>query len=251
MSKTFEDPLSSQSARPGPLGFIESFFRKFRTFGFALFLLPLGLIYLICIGTALSPAVFYVEMANQASAHWSLLARCLLIGLALAGGVISFWMTLLFIVPIFNFPFIFLVKPMRTTWFSLSVIPWYYHNALTQLVRYTTMDFITPTPLTVLFYRMMGMKIGKGVMINTSSISDPCLIQLDDYVTIGGAVTMFAHYGMKGYLVIERVHIQRGSTIGLRASIMGDVVVGENVTVPPHTIVLPKSRIEESKVKIS
>jgi acetyltransferase-like isoleucine patch superfamily enzyme len=140
------------------------------------------------------------------------------------------------------------VRPWRGGWFSIQSIPWYIHNALTYLVRYTFLDFLTPTPFNLLFYRMMGMKIGKGVVINTTNISDPCLITIEDYVTIGGSATLFAHYGQKGYLIVSSLHIKKGATIGLKASIMGDVVIGENATITAHTVIMPKSRIGDNQV---
>ena len=92
---------------------------------------------------------------------------------------------------------------------------------------------------------MMGMKIGKGVIINTTNISDPGLITLDDYVMLGGSVTLFAHYAMKGYLVQERVHIKQGANIGLGATIMGNVIIGKKARVLPHAVVLPGARIDD------
>ena len=94
----------------------------------------------------------------------------------------------------------------------------------------------------------MGMKIGKGVIINTTNISDPCLIEIEDYVTIGGSVHMLAHYGQKGYLILAPVKIGRGANIGLKASIMGDVEIGAEATVKPHSVVLPKTRIAEGEI---
>lgn len=91
------------------------------------------------------------------------------------------------------------------------------------------------------------MKIGKGVVINSANISDPCLITLEDHVTIGGSATIFAHYGMHGFLILSPTKIKKGATIGLKASIMGDVIVGENQTVAPHEVLLPKTRIEDKK----
>jgi acetyltransferase-like isoleucine patch superfamily enzyme len=139
------------------------------------------------------------------------------------------------------------VKPLRASWYSLSVIPWYYHNALTYLVRYTFLDFITPTPLNKLFYQMMGMKIGKGTMINTSNISDPCLIELGDYVTIGGSASLVAHYGQKGMLIIEPLVVKDKATIGLKASLFGDVIVGKGALVKAHEVVMPKTRIPDAE----
>jgi acetyltransferase-like isoleucine patch superfamily enzyme len=137
----------------------------------------------------------------------------------------------------------FRVKPFRGPYYSLTSVPWYIHNAYTYVVRYTFLEFVTPTPLNVLFYKMMGMKIGKGVHINTTNISDPALIELEDKVTIGGSATIIAHYASQGYLIVERVRIGKGTTIGIKATIMGDVEIGEGAIIAPHEVVYPKSRI--------
>ena len=115
------------------------------------------------------------------------------------------------------------------------------------MVRYTFLEFLTPSPLNILFYRMMGMKIGKGVVINSSHISDPCLITLGDYVTVGGSATIFAHYGQHGYLIIAPVTIGKGTNIGLKASVMGGATIGENVTIKPHSVVLPKTTVSDGE----
>ena len=142
----------------------------------------------------------------------------------------------------------FPIKPRKNNWYSIENIPWFYHNALVYLVRYSVLDFITPSPIQQWWLRGMGMKIGKGVIINTSNISDPCLIELEDYSTIGGSVTMLRHYGQKGILVIGKVCIKKGAMVGLRASIFGDVIIGEHA-VAPHEVVYPKSRIDKAEKK--
>ena len=128
-------------------------------------------------------------------------------------------------------------------YYSLTSVPWYFHNAFTYIVRYTFLEFITPTPLNMMFYRLMGMKIGKGAHINTTNISDPCMIEIEDKVTIGGSVHIIAHYASKGFLIVERVKIRKGATVGLKATIMGDVEIGEGAVIAPHEVILPKSRI--------
>jgi acetyltransferase-like isoleucine patch superfamily enzyme len=90
---------------------------------------------------------------------------------------------------------------------------------------------------------MMGMKVGKGSIINTSHISDPCLIEIGDYVTIGGSATLVAHYGMKGLLIIDKLIIHDKATIGLRASLFGDVIIGKGALIKAHEVIMPKSRI--------
>jgi acetyltransferase-like isoleucine patch superfamily enzyme len=102
---------------------------------------------------------------------------------------------------------------------------------------------MTPTPFNLLFYKLMGMKIGRGVQLNTTHISDPCLIELGDKATIGGNATIIAHYAQGGFLVIAPVKIGAGATVGLRAIILGDVEIGEKAKILPNSVVLPKTRI--------
>jgi acetyltransferase-like isoleucine patch superfamily enzyme len=95
----------------------------------------------------------------------------------------------------------------------------------------------------MMFYKLMGMKIGRDCHINTTNISDPCLIEIGDKVTIGGSATIIAHYASQGYLIVEKVRIKNRVTIGLKATIMGDVEIGDDVMIGPHEVILPKSRI--------
>jgi acetyltransferase-like isoleucine patch superfamily enzyme len=152
---------------------------------------------------------------------------------------------MIFVIPLFNFLMPFRVKPFRGSYFSLATIPWYFHNTFIYVVRYTFLEFFTPSPLNILFYKMMGMKIGKHSHINTTNISDAALIEIGDRVTIGGSATIFAHYASKGFLVLEPVKIKAGATIGVKATVMGDVEIGEDVMVGPHEVVMPKSRIPD------
>ena len=159
-------------------------------------------------------------------------------------GLVLGTFVLLFSTIFFNWINPFPIRPRKNNWYSIENIPWFYHNALVYIVRYSVLDFITPSPIQQWWLRGMGMKIGKGVVINTSNISDPCLISLEDYSTIGGSVTIMGHYGQKGILILGKVCVKKGAMVGLKASIFGDVIIGEGVSIKPHAVVFPKSRID-------
>lgn len=246
--KLKEDVNAKHSRKPGLAGLAETFLRRFRNLSFALLLSPLMLICALCVGISLAPALFLFDWIGQATLDWTGPLRYMALGCSLSFGYLAYGLTLIFVVPAVNFILPFRPKPFRGPWFSLAAIPWYIHNSLTYTVRFTFLDFITPTPLNILFYRMMGMKIGRGVVINTTYISDPCLITIEDYVTIGGSATIFAHYGQKGYLIIAPVTIGAGTNVGLKASIMGGSTIGRDVVIKPHTCILPKSKIEDNSI---
>ncbi len=240
----YDDINSRQSNKSGLAAIIENIFRKFQTVSFLLFIFPIILICVLCLAIALTPAMLLLQTTYAHVAEYSLFVKSFFYALSLAFGFLLFILSLLLVVPIFNLPILPFVKPTRGAWFSLESLPWYYHNALTYLVRYTILDLITPSPLSIFFFKMMGMKIGKGVVINTSNISDPCLIVIEDYVTIGGSVYMMAHYGMKGFLIIDKLLIKKGAMIGLAAKLLGGVTVGEKAVVAPNVAVLPKTIIK-------
>lgn len=239
------DVDSTHSDKHGMSGLLESFLRKFRTVGFSLLLAPIALLYILCMGISLTPGVMLYDNISAVTVAAPPFLRNLSLSLTIAAGFFLYGFTLIFIVPLFNKMLFIKVNPHRATWYSLSVVPWYYHNALTYLVRYTFLELITPTPFNLLFYKMMGMKIGKGTIINTTNISDPCLIEIGDYVTIGGSATLMAHYGMKGFLIIDKLVIKDKATIGLRACLFGDVEIGHGAMVKPNDVIMPKSRIPD------
>jgi hypothetical protein len=246
MSQRMNPFNEKTSYRRGILGFFESTLRKAKGISFLIFFGIMAGIGLFCIGLALGVSTLvYSELAPGFSHN--IVLRSFETGLTLSLCFFCYGVSLIFIAPALNFMLRLnkLIKPGRGSAYSLETMPWYLHNALIYIVRYSFIEFLTPSPLNVLFYKMMGMKIGKGVIINTSNISDACLIELGDYVTLGGSAHLLAHYSKGGYLILSQVNIGKNSTIGLKATVMGDVLIGENCLVKPHSLVLPGARIED------
>lgn len=237
------DVDSTISDLKGFAGFFESFLRRFKNASYMIALTPLYLVCLLAMGISASPGVYVYLWIADKTFTWFPVLHYMSLGFGIVTGYFLYGITLIFVIPIFNFIMPFRIKPFRGAYYSLTSVPWYIHNAFTYVVRYTFLEFLTPTPLNILFYKMMGMKIGKGVHINTTNISDPGLIELEDKVTIGGSATIIAHYASQGYLIVEPVKIRKGVTIGIKATVMGDVEIGEGAIIAPHEVVFPKSRI--------
>ncbi len=238
-----ENILTTKSNLSGLAGVFETLLRRFRTGMFLAALMPLYLVGILAMGISATPGVYFFFWVKNLTISWAPVAHYFAISTAAVMAYFIYGFCLIFVVPFFNFILPFRIKPFRGNYYSWHSVPWYIHNALTYIVRYTFLEFVTPTPINVWFYKMMGMKIGKGVHINTTNISDPGLIELGDHVTIGGSATIIAHYGQKGYLILEKVKIGAGVTVGMKATIMGDVQIGPGAMVAPHEVILPKSRI--------
>jgi hypothetical protein len=189
-----EDVDAISSNRVGLAGFLEMLLRRFRVGSYIIALIPLYIIVIIAMGISATPSVYLFNFILDNFHNLPGVLYYFSIGCGLILGYFLYGFTLIFVIPVFNFLMPFRLKPFRGGYYSLTSVPWYFHNAFTYVVRYTFLEFITPTPLNILFYRMMGMKIGKNVHLNTTNISDPCLIEIEDKVTIGGSVHIIAHY---------------------------------------------------------
>jgi hypothetical protein len=239
--KAYLDP--QESSNKGLLGAFEVTIRRFKLVSHALTLLPCYLLGSICMGLAATPGISLLVTVWNATTTLAAPLHFAATGIATAAGYFLYGFSLLFIIPAVNFILRVRIRPWRGPYYSAPAVKWYVHNALTYLMRYTFLEFLTPTPFNVLFYRLMGMKIGEGTQINTTNISDPSLIEIGEKVTVGGSATIIAHYGMSGLLVIAPVKIGSRAVIGLHAIIMGDVEIGDGAKVLANSVVLPKSRI--------
>lgn len=151
--------------------------------------------------------------------------------------------SILFVAPFLNTIFRARLKPLRGSQVSVAFIPWYVHSCLTLIVRYSFLEFITPTPMSQLYFRMMGMKIGRDVIINTTAISDPSLIEFGNRVTVGGTACLLAHYAHGGHMVLSPIVVHDGATIGLRAIVMGGVEIGAKAKILAGSFVMPNTKI--------
>jgi len=234
---------TTSSNLTGYKGLFEKTLRKFRITTYLVALLPIYVLAAVIMGISATPGVYFFNYIYDLTAGWLQLFHYAAVGFGMVCGFFLYGFTLIFVTPAFNFILPLKLKPFRGIYYSLQSVPWFIHNALVYLVRYTFLEFITPTPLNILFYKMMGMKIGKGVHINTTNISDVCMIELEDKVTIGGSAHIICHYAAKGYLVVAPVKIKKGATLGLKSTIMGDVEIGEGALIAPHQVVYPKTKI--------
>jgi len=136
-------------------------------------------------------------------------------------------LALLIVVPVYNWALPTRVHPFKGGYYSIHVLPWFIHNALFYLVRYTFLPFVTLTPFGLFFLRAMGMKIGRRAFINTEYISDPRLITLEDDAVLGGSVRIFAHYGggdfADAFARIEAHYFVHGAWLKTDSQLLDDV----------------------------
>jgi acetyltransferase-like isoleucine patch superfamily enzyme len=233
----------NSAKNPPPKSTLDRVLRRFARLSYHTFIAWVFLIAALAIGCALIPAVWLVHAVFAWSASFPAVGRYAAQGLAFGAAFFVSGLSLLIVVPVFNFVLPTRVTPFKGGYYTVHAVPWALHNALFYVVRYSFLPWVTLTPYGIWFLKAMGMKIGRHAFVNTEYLSDPSLITLGDDVTIGGSVRIFAHYGGGGNLVIAPVVIEDRATVGIGASIMGDVRIGAGAVILPHSAVLPGSRV--------
>ena len=231
------------SKNPPVSGLLDGLIRRFSRAAYMLLVLALYVCAAAILGLALTPAVIFVASIHRFTAALSVWVYLPSLAFAIALGFFIFAFALLAVVPVFNRILPTRLRPFKGGYYTFAALPWFVHNALFYLVRFTVLPFFTLTPFGVWFLKAMGMKIGRHAFINTEYLSDPCMLTIGDDVAVGGSVRIFAHYGGGGNLVIAPTIIGHRVTLGLGVTVMGDVIIGEGATILPHAAVMPKSRV--------
>ena len=233
-----------EALTPDPTGnLLDRFVRRFGRASYALAILLLYLVAATALGLALAPALAVAGKLIALAGRLSPVPAWALRGFALALGWFVFGLALLWVVPLYNWILPTRLHPYRGGYYTVKAVPWLLHNGLFYLVRFTFLPFATLTPQGVWFLKAMGMKIGRHAFVNTEFISDPGLITIGDDAVIGGSVRICAHYGGGGNLVIAPVAVGHRATLGLACCVMGDVIIGDDAVILPHSVLLPGSRV--------
>lgn len=238
---------TDQRKNPPPANWLDKVLRRFARASYGGAVLLLYVLAATALGLALAPALWMTNkllfFATDHAMAWGSLAAWALRGFAVALAWFVFGLGLMVVVPLYNFALPTRFKAFKGGYYTLAAVPWFLHNGLFYLVRYTFLPFATLTPFGVWFLKAMGMKVGRHAFINTELISDPRFIEIGDDAALGGSVRIFAHYGGGGNLVLAPVKIGNRATLGAGACVMGDVEVGDGATVLPHSVLLPGTRV--------
>jgi len=206
-------------------------------------LLDLGLrfasfLYLIfqflVVGLALLPAVLFVKLFWHPGPP-------LLLAFALGVGYLIFGLAYLVLVILMRHLIRFRSREGDYPFISSYAIRWAFLGSLVGLAKILILDHIKGMPLLNAFFRMMGARIGRNVLINTSNIFDFDLIEIGDDAFIGGDAVIIGHVGERGLLRIRPVRIGARCTVG-QSSVVFPGATMEEGSVLGALSLLPKGK---------
>jgi acetyltransferase-like isoleucine patch superfamily enzyme len=100
----------------------------------------------------------------------------------------------------------------------------------------------------ILYYRLLGARVGSNVAIGTVNITDPLLTRLEDFSTLGDGSTLAAHTITLDRFMVRRVHVGRGATVGIGSVVMPGVVIGDNAVIAALSRVNPGMTVPPSEL---
>ncbi|MFA5147705.1 MAG: DapH/DapD/GlmU-related protein [Candidatus Omnitrophota bacterium] len=195
-------------------------------------------------GIALIPgiAIFFNALAH--SEGMPVIAKYSLLGISLAGGYFLFGLTLIFLVGIVRTVLRIRLKEGDHPIFSAETFKWAFISALYLLVNFTFIDFILLTPFANIFLRMLGVKLGKNVQINSKYIFDATLLEIGDNTVIGGGAIIIGHIVERGTLKLRKVRIGRNVTIGSHSTIMPGCEIGDHAIIGASAVLRKGTKVE-------
>jgi non-ribosomal peptide synthetase-like protein len=99
------------------------------------------------------------------------------------------------------------------------------------------LDHLRGTPMLAWALRMLGARIGKGVYLNTTDLTEFDCVSIGDEAELNAWCGPQTHLFEDRVMKIGRVDIGARVTVGTRSTILYDTSVGDDVRLGPLTLV--------------
>lgn len=128
-----------------------------------------------------------------------------------------------------------IMKPMWSWWAMRTEAVAVFYGGLASKVL---MDYLRGTPFLPWFYRLYGFKIGKGVYMNTTDVTEFDCIRIGDFSVINMQVELQTHLYEDRVMKVGRIDIGRCVTIGSGTTILYDTKIEDFVQVGPLSLLM-------------
>ncbi len=129
-----------------------------------------------------------------------------------------------------------------------GLLNWSRYMISTHVVRVLVGTFFRSSPLWTWYMKLNGARIGRGVYINSLSISDHNMLEFGDGVVIGENVHLSGHTVEGGVVKTGHVWLGRGVTVGLGSMVGIGVEAGERCQIGALSVVPKNTKLEAGAV---
>jgi acetyltransferase-like isoleucine patch superfamily enzyme len=129
-----------------------------------------------------------------------------------------------------------------------GLLNWTRYMISTHVVRVLVGTFFRSSPLWTWYMKLNGARIGKGVYINSLSISDHNLLAMGDGVVIGEGVHLSGHTVEGGVVNTGYVRLGDGVTVGLGSMVGIGVEAGDRCQIGALSVVPKNMKLERGAI---
>ncbi len=140
------------------------------------------------------------------------------------------------------------MKAGRHPMISFTVLRWLIYSGVYHLAGKTILDFLPMSFLGILFFRIIGAKIGKNVSLNSWYLNDAYLLEIGDNVVIGGKSDVSCHTFENNSLILQHVKIGSGSLIGQQCYISPGVTIGKRCVIGQYSFIRKNTNVPDGSV---
>jgi acetyltransferase-like isoleucine patch superfamily enzyme len=130
------------------------------------------------------------------------------------------------------------------------LLDWSRYMISTHVVRVLVGTFFRASFLWTLYMRWNGAKMGRGVHINSLSISDHNMLEFGDGVVLGENVHLSGHTVEGGMVKTGTVKLGRYVTVGLGSMVGINVEAGEKCQIGAMSAVLKGTKLDANSVYV-
>ena len=179
-------------------------------------------------GTLITVALRYYGFAIKDGQGWimysSLFMVCLVIGISLFLFFISGLILMGVIIRILSLG----IKPGSYEVATLTVFRWLIFSGIYTMAVTLLLPVIPMTFFSMLFFRIIGCRIGKNSQINSYMLNDAYLLEIGNNVIVGGQTDISCHIFENNKLILKPIRIGDNTMIGAHCYISPGVTIGKN-----------------------
>jgi acetyltransferase-like isoleucine patch superfamily enzyme len=202
----------------------------------------------LVIGLAMLPGSLLIYYAWTHTLVYSIILRLWLVCVSVAVAYFIYGFSLIFILGVLRIVFRLNLKEGEYRIASLGIYRWIFINGLYMIASITFMDFILLSSFAVLFFRLMGAKVGKNVQINSKKCFDLSLIEIGDNTVIGGYATVMCHSFERNRLILRKVKIGKNVVIGLNSVVLSGAEIGDGAFITAGGVLGKNKQVEPYSV---
>ena len=211
------------------------------------------------VGVSLMPSACIVH-AYAAHAGFGSVSRVLIFAIILGLSLHVFWITSLLVFGVVERLMTLGIKPGQYEKYSVTSVRWLVYSGLHVLLINMTLHYMIGTPFAEFYFRLIGVKMGKNVFINSIKIFDPYLLELGDNVVVGGFAQITCHIFEGNRLILGKVSIGSNTLICAETFIMPGVEIGsccnigvcshvrKNKKIPDNSIIMAMPGVSPQKI---